>query len=264
MQFGTIVDMRLIPMMAGILLVECAGSPHSAEAEAAKPPVASAMVAVDPPGPAVDPAPIPADIMGPEVPPAPALCDPETGEHRPLTHAIREETRARVRAVCSHLKASPAVCAYMDAIVVRESSGNPGVRHTKGEGENGLGAMGLSLKHHADKWPGRDEDPMFCLPEVSALVAHSIFWRAVDRYHAESIPEIQSIYGGFWECVGEGAEHRCFASREYGPRSMMCKRMRARGFACHSFIGPEDLGKKIPFKDRRALALRLHENFQPG
>jgi hypothetical protein len=197
-------------------------------------------------------------------------CSPDDGERHPFTAAQREETRVRVQRTCKALEASPVICAYMDAIVIRESSGNAGVRHHKGTDadgvrEDGLGAMGLSKRWHHDKWPGRDEDPMFCAPEVSAVVAHTIFWRAMDRFQADTVPDIQSIYGGHWKCHKDpdtGLRVGCFPSRDYSPQSPMCARMRARGFNCYQPIRTEDLGKRIAFKDRRAFALGLMKSWE--
>jgi hypothetical protein len=219
-----------------------------------------------------EPLPLPEPMVGPEPPPMTLedivletpSCDPVDGEKSKITKADRLETRERIQAVCEELGASPIICAYYDLIVVRESSGRAGVRHslgTRGQGENGLGALGLSLVWHKDKWPGKDEDPMFCSPEASAVVAHAIFWRAMKRYHAESIGDIQSIFGGFFTCTGEGSDRACFPSREYEDGSHLCNNMERRGFSCHTTISREDLGREIAFGQRRDFVDKMRRKF---
>jgi len=176
------------------------------------------------------------------------------------TKSERQETRARVKAICEELGASPIVCAYMDAVVIRESSGRAGVRHYKGHNENGLGAMGLSLRWHKDKWPGEDEDPMFCHPEVSAIVALAIMHRAMERYKAKNIVEIQAIYSGKWHCEGEGRDRKC--SPKVSKRTInVCGRMSARGFDCWKTLTKNDLGRKIPFDERRDFVADMIAKF---
>lgn len=186
----------------------------------------------------------------------------EPGEKNPsYSRAEREETRERVQAVCKAVSASPIICAYMDAITVRESSGRAGVRHYKGNNENGLGAMGLSLRWHKDKWPGDDEDPQFCHPEVSAIVALAIMHRAMARYDASNIVELQSIYAGHWYCEGEGRERKCHpkvAERD----ARVCRRMEARGHDCWKDLTKEDLGKKVPMKKRREFVRETLSKFE--
>lgn len=195
------------------------------------------------------PAPVPLSPIG--------QCDSADGSDRvQWTADDREEVRRRVRRACRSLGASPKLCAYYDAVVVRESSGMASVRHTLGKDENGLGPMGLSLKWHADKWPGRDEDPAFCTPEVSLAVAHAIVWRAVERYHAESLLDVQAIYGGRWSCnTTDTGERVCFADPGQTTVDSVCSRMRARGFSCYSLLTRADLGARIPRRERRAWAL---------
>jgi len=187
-------------------------------------------------------------------------CEP-VGGHYTWTQEARHETRSRAQAACEAVGASDAICAFVDAVVVRESSGRSGVRHTKGRNENGLGAMGLSLRWHRDKWPGKDEDPMFCQPEVSFIVAHAIMWRAVTRYHARSLLEVQAIYAGQWECFRdpETDTRRCFANPTMRTVKSICGRLKMRGHDCHAPIDKSDLGKRIPFRERRAWAERVAE-----
>lgn len=201
----------------------------------------------------VTPAPLP-DIQM-EAP----TCDPKGERPRKYTEAEKAETRARVKAVCQYVGAKPWVCAFMDAVVIRESSGRAGVRHHQGTNENGLGAMGLSLRWHRDKWPGDDEDPMFCHPEVSALIALEIMDRAFRRYHAENAVDIQSIYAGRWTCWTnpETGKRRCGADPNSRTISAICGRMEARGYSCWKLHQRSDLGRRIPKAERRKVATML-------
>jgi hypothetical protein len=188
-------------------------------------------------------------------------CDPVDGPPLVWTAEAREETRARVQATCRAVGASRAVCAWLDASVVRESDGAPGVRHTRASGEWGLGPLGLSLRWHMDKWPGGDEDPAFCSPEASTLVALEIAHRAWTRYEARSLVLVQSIYGGRWRCYHDAdtTERRCFATQIENPR--LCAALGARDVDCHEPLHRRDLGRRVPLRDRRALAERLASDF---
>ena len=201
------------------------------------------------------------DVALPDAAPSPiGQCDAADGSERvQWTEAERMQVRRRVKAACKDLGASPILCAYYDAVVVRESSGMASVRHHKGKNENGLGPMGLSLRWHADKWPGRDEDPAFCTPEVSLAVAHAIVWRAFERYHAESLLDVQAIYGGRWECGVDPATgaRSCWADPNHRTESAVCSRMKAKGYSCHAILTEHDLGRKLPFGKRRAWVERL-------
>lgn len=179
-----------------------------------------------------------------------------------VTPESRKDTRRRVQNVCKAVGASPIICAYMDAIVVRESSGRSGVRHTGGKNENGLGAMGLSLRWQKDKWPGDDEDPMFCSPEVSAIVALAIFHRALGKWKGQDLVDVQGIYGGHWECynwfqTGDKPRRVCRARRNYRHVGGLCKRMKDRGFSCRTKITRKDLGRFIPRHERREFATNV-------
>lgn len=187
-------------------------------------------------------------------------CDPQDGPGYRWTAETRAETRARVRAVCRHVRASRAVCAWLDASVVRESAGRPGVRHRHGRNEDGLGPLGLSLRWMRHHWPGEDEDPAFCQPEVSALVALAVARRAHDRFGALDLVAVQSIYGGHWRCYEVEGSRQCFPTRVVNPR--LCAALEHRGVGCHQRLGAEDFGRWTPVADRRALAERLAQRFE--
>lgn len=219
-------------------------------------------------------------------------CDPRDGEPYAWSLAMRRDVRARAQQACVSLGAAPIICLYVDEIIVRESSGRASIRHSRGNGEDGLGPMGLSLRWHADKWEGDDEDPKFCQPEVSVLVALEIMRRAIDRYNAVDIVGIQAVFGGHWRCerrdeyvrieagawasvavatsrgrlfatpldlavglaVGRSGSRECFPE----PKSLdICDRLRRRGYSCWEQIGVDSLGPRVRLGDRRRKAEKL-------
>lgn len=201
------------------------------------------------------------------VPPAMGECTPEGHKNAPIgkrgwTMPMRQETRDRVQRACHAADASPLVCAFADAIVFRESSGRAGVRHRLGPREHGLGAMGLSLRWHRNKWKGK-ADPDFCKPEVSFAVAHAIWWAAVLRYHARSPLDIQAVYEGKWDCMTDPKTQRrvCYAAPDGNTARNICGRMTKRGYSCHAQLGAKDLGRRIRKRDRTSWALALWETF---
>lgn len=189
-------------------------------------------------------------------------CNPRSGAAFRWTKEVRQETRARVKHACRASGSSPLVCAFADAVVIRESSGRPGVRHRRGQGEDGLGAMGLNLASHRDKWPGKDEDPMFCQPEVSFAVAHEIIWRAFTRYQARNFLEVQAIYSGKWDCWKDPKGRRqCRAAPTHRTVKSICRRMEMRGFSCYDPITRKDLGRRTKKRDRRDWATEVMADF---
>jgi hypothetical protein len=167
---------------------------------------------------------------------------------------LRRETRARVRAACRAVGGSDLYCAIWDAVAARESSYRAGARHTIGEGEHGLGVFGLSLRWHADKWPGDDEDPAWCTPEAAFAVAHAIAWAAVTRYHATNAADVQAVFAGRWRCRGEGATRRCQADPTPRGLRAICGRLEARGWSCWAPLRLADLGQRLPRAARRSWA----------
>lgn len=193
-------------------------------------------------------------------------CDPVDGEPLRWSQATRAEVRARVQRACrEELHASPRLCAFYDAVVVRESSGRAGVRHTLGRNENGLGAFGLSLRWHADKWPGTDEDPAWCSPEASLVVAHALVWRAVTHYQARDLLDVQAIYAGRWYCRDDWPRdgvRSCRAAPDARTEASICHRLADRGGMCRAPISRADLGERVPLAARRAWAEQAAASYQ--
>ena len=185
-------------------------------------------------------------------------CNPIDGPVSRWPAELKAETRARVAAVCRWAQASNDVCEYLQVVLWRESwGGHAGARHDDGAG---LGPMGLALKAHADKWPGQDEDPMFCVPEVSALVALAILRRAVTRWNARDLIGINSIYAGRWRTyvLEDGSGLR--APRDIANPGL-CRRLEARGVGCRTPVLLGDLGRRVPYSKRRGTALALNVLF---
>jgi hypothetical protein len=181
-------------------------------------------------------------------------CDPEGRPREVIWHReTRKEVRKRVKDACEHAKAAPIVCAFADAVVMRESAGRAGVRHTLGHREVGLGAMGLSTRWQASRWPG-DADPDFCVPEVSFAVAHAIMWSAWRKYRARNILELQSVFGsGGGHCV----DGKCRPDVQGRHVKSICGRMKRRGFDCTTKLHAKDLGEWIPKAERQSWVAEL-------
>lgn len=189
--------------------------------------------------------------------PAPAspigLCDPVDGPRVEFTAAHREEVQARARRTCDAIGASGTVCDWIDTVVYRESRGRSSVRHTRAEGENGLGPMGLSLKWHAGKWTG-NADPDFCTPEVSVVVAFAIAWIAVTRYHAESVLDIQAVYSGrTGHYIRPNGRKWYYADPNDHTQAITCPGMKKRGSSCNTPVSRKDLGQRLAKRDRAAF-----------
>lgn len=180
------------------------------------------------------------------------------GERVRWTDEAKARTRERIDVALDDLDVAPIVRAFHRLVVCRESfCGEASVRHTLGEdvrgSEDGLGAYGLSLRWHGNKWDGDDLEPALCTPEVSVAIAHEIVWRAVTRYGARNIAEIQAVYGGFVEC--DGGE--CLFTLPASKRRSVCTRLARFGHDCSAPISRADLGRRLSKGQRRGWALGL-------
>jgi hypothetical protein len=209
------------------------------------------------------------------------ICDP-TARARSWTKAQKKVTRDRIWAACKRVGGSDLYCSFWMAAICREAwCGIASAVHTRGvdadgEPEYGLGALALSVKFHRGKWPGNDEDPAFCVPEVAFAVGHAIAWKAMTTYHAHNAIGIQAIFGGGkdshrCEVVGgwlddapmirwlwslafdlpERGRTRCVATPQLRHRESVCSRMQG----CGKLLTIEDLGEEIPLERRRAWAI---------
>lgn len=193
-------------------------------------------------------------------------CDPMEGEGLTWTQESQDEARARLAAACtSHLvNASPVVCAWVDVSFDRESGyagGGPGVWHKRGSGDVGLGPLALSLKWNRHRWPGEDEHPAFCQPEVSVIVALSIAHTAWHKYGARTPIELQSIFGGHWKCVHVEGKRGKVCRPTKTKNSHLCRGLKRRGFDCEERLNESDLGRHVPVGERRELARQLQQSF---
>ncbi len=172
------------------------------------------------------------------------------------TKAAKRDTRARVQTVCRALRMSKEMCVFFDVIVCRESwCGVTTARHRKGPTEHGLGPMGLSLKWHANKWPGDDEDPMFCVPEVSAAVAAAIIRAAYYNYGAVNFTEVQAIYAGkFYKNPDTG---KMQPRQTHGRAKAICRRLERRGVDCWRKLSRKEFGRRVRTADRRVFVDEL-------
>jgi hypothetical protein len=106
---------------------------------------------------------------------------------------------------------------------------------------------------------------MFCLPEVSFLVALAVWRSAVTRYGAKTLLDVQAVYAGNWTCYEDAHGHRrCRATPTAGTRSAICHRLQIRGHSCTAKISLADFGRRVPFRERRAFALDLISRREEG
>lgn len=195
--------------------------------------------------------------QGPQI----GQCDPVEGPRIAWTKEQRAETRARVRATCRAVKAAPEVCELLDEWGERESDFRPGVRHVMGRNENGIGPLGLSKRWHRDKWPGPVE-PAFCLPEASALVALDVVRRAQVRWKARNLLEVNAVFAGRFRCVTEiDGSRECFIVRHAAKDRDICRRLEQRGLDCHAELPRRAAGKRVPVRERPAVAAELAERW---
>ena len=194
-------------------------------------------------------------VIAPE--PQIGTCDPADGPPIEWSAEQRAAVKARVRAACRAMKAAKTTCEWLDAVGERESSWSPSVRHVRGKNESGLGALGLSLRWHRDKWPGDDEDPAFCSPEASVIVALDLVRRAQLHWSARNLVEVNAIFGGRFRCVDEGGQRECFILRDAARDRDICARLQLRGIDCRAELPAKAGGRRVPVHERPTLAAEL-------
>ncbi len=178
------------------------------------------------------------------------LCDPVDGPRVEYSKADRMEVYARIQTACVAAGDSPIICAYFDMVAFRESRGRASIRHTRAEGENGIGPLGLSIRWQAHRWAG-DADPDFCVPEVSYAVAREIPIKAITVYHAKNVLDIQAVYSGrVGHAVMPNGKIWHYANPSDHTLAITCPGMKRRGFRCRTPITRKALGKSIPKRDR--------------
>lgn len=180
-------------------------------------------------------------------------CDPDDGPRLVWSREQRREARARAKAACRALGASRLVCAWVDVAGLRESSWRPSVRHRRGPNEDGLGILGLDKRSHRDKWPG-DPEPAWCTPEASVIVALHIARRAITRWDAQNVSDIQAVFAFRTIRTDEG---ELLVAKDHRADERLCKAMRARGFGCRTPVKLKDVGRWVPVKDRPARTREL-------
>lgn len=191
------------------------------------------------------------------------VCDPVDGPRIQWTAEQRAETKSRAMAACRRLKADPGICAWVSASGERESDWRPGVRHTKGKGESGIGPLGLSIRWHGDKWPG-DPEPALCSPEASVIVALDIARRAQERWGARNLIEVQAVFAGRFRCVTEtDGSRECFIVRDIAKDRGICSRLEQRGVDCRAPLPERAAGRRVPVRDRPQVAADLALKWKP-
>lgn len=189
-------------------------------------------------------------------------CQEVDGPRVPWSKDQRERTRERVDLALDELRVSNAIRAFHRVVVCRESyCGEASVRHRLGTDrdgvpEHGLGTHGLSLRWQAGKW-GPDADPGLCTPEASVVVAHELVWRAVTRYGARSLLDVQAVYSGAVDCADGACRFLLPVRRARG----LCSRLAAYGVDCRAAVDVDDLGVRLDLDERREFALALARRY---
>ena len=194
-------------------------------------------------------APIPGVIPG-------DYCNARDEPRVPWTRDAKRRTQTRVERVLGALRVAPIIRAFHRVVICREAfCGEASVRHTLGGDvrgrEDGLGAYGLSLRWHKNKWPGEDLEPALCTIEVSTVIAHELMWRAVTRYGARNLAEVQAVYAGAVSCV----EGDCRFELSLSKRRGFCERLSSHGYDCAAPITEQDLGRRLGPDERQEWAL---------
>lgn len=138
------------------------------------------------------------------------------------TKEVRQETKARVQHIAGELGLSKDAKAVLRYMVARESSGDPCAVHTHGEGEYGLGPLGLSVRWTLSKWDSHADAEVLHIPEVAAVVAIRILRRAVRLHGAKTWTEANSVFATGKIRVRPGKD------------AIYCKRLKSHGVDCNS------------------------------
>lgn len=139
----------------------------------------------------------------------------------------------------------------LDAIVVRESSGDRCAVHRLGPNEDGLGPGGLQVRFHLAKWDPSAPPQVLHVPEVSAVVMGRMFRRYKERYKARTWLRVGQIYGGR------------IVHGDIGMDELWCQRLARRGVDCSAEL-PE-FGRKLglgPTPGQLAFVVRLQAKWE--
>ena len=186
-------------------------------------------------------------LASPSTPGSPiGKCDPVGGPRLKWTKAQRQEARERALDSLRERGARPVFIAYVDAVIVRESSAAASRWHDKG---TGLGLGGINVTTHAHRWPA-PLVPALCTPEISAAVIQDIADDILRRHKAATVWELQAGYAGRFECIGDGRGGVCTGAMQDRTTSAICSRIERRGFDCYARITRKDLGRRLTRRER--------------
>lgn len=198
--------------------------------------------------------------QGEEPSPTIGQCDPVDAPAVVWTDGQRQETRRRAQRACERLGASYEACVFADVVGKRESDFRPGVRHTRGRRENGIGAHGINKRWHYDKWPD-DLEPAMCTPEASLIVVLDIVDRAQQRWGAKNLREVQSVYAGRTRSYVQDGKRIRTIVRDLKKDRGICDRLARRGVDCEAPLPPRAAGRRIPVQQRPAVAEQMVQDW---
>jgi hypothetical protein len=175
-------------------------------------------------------------------------CDPVDGPKLTWTRADRQAARDMANSSVRERGASSHFVAFLDSVTIRESSAMASRWH---DGRAGLGLHGVNITTHRKRWPS-PLNPAVCDPRVSAAIVQDIAHVAVSKYGATSAWEIQAVFAGRFECIGDGVDGKtCTGRQQDRTTSAICERMTQRGFSCHAPISLAQLGRRMTLDEKR-------------
>lgn len=175
--------------------------------------------------------------MGFGLPLTALLLAPPSCTNAPTTAAERRETYAVVRATCFLAGATHGVCEAAVAMAWRESRGRPGLTHTRGKNEYGLGLFAHAPKYWA--WLVDDRLDRFCHPITATLALLREFEFAVEG-GAMSLRDLQRVHAGRPATRGGRGDYRWCHLLEHGPRDD--QHVVTWAISCHTPITCTDVG----------------------
>ena len=168
--------------------------------------------------------------------------------HGRADRSTRHAYRRREWDTCKAMGATDETCTVLDAIAIRESSGDACSVHVLGPREYGLGMHGLNVGLHLPKWDASAERRLLHLPEVSTVVTMRIFQRAVGPYRARRWREVAAVFAGRFEFDP--------SETPTGDDVLFCRRLTKVGVDCNADPRGK-LGKRLRPAGQDAFVLAL-------
>ncbi len=147
----------------------------------------------------------------------------------------------------------------LDAVVVRESSGDACAIHILGKNEFGRGPGGISVALHLRKWDASSPEEVLHIPEVSAVVMARMLRRS--RRFSSVFNGEEVVQSGSWLRFGQVYGGR-IRQRDQDPSkdARFCDRLARRDIHCLELIS--EVGTVLgdtPTDDQETFVAKLQE-----